>query len=103
MKIKKSFANASAKPVDVQYRLKRAFETAEEALMFISSIDPSALPEGTIDTLAQAAVQLSVLVQAAQGMAPEKRGSKKPKAEPTAEDEEERRAIQEEGAAMAAE
>lgn len=42
MKTKKSFSTPSAKPVDVEYRLRRAKESAEAALTFINAIDPTA-------------------------------------------------------------
>ena len=97
MKIKKSFANPTAKPIEVEYRLKRALETLEEAQMFVNAIDPVALPEGTVSHLAQRIVELTVLVRGAQGMAPKKRGSAPPAADPV--DDEERAAIIAENAA----
>jgi len=42
---KKSFAAPSAKPVDVEYRIKRLNQTLEEAAMFLFAIDPSVFPE----------------------------------------------------------
>ena len=41
----KSFATPSAKPVDVQYRLKRLNQTLEDAAMFLFAIDPTVFPE----------------------------------------------------------
>ena len=42
---KKSFENPSAKPVDVEYRIKRLNQTLAEAAMFLFAIDPSVFPE----------------------------------------------------------
>lgn len=45
MKNNKSFQTPSAKPVDVEYRLKRLNQTLEDAMMFLGSIDPSVFPD----------------------------------------------------------
>lgn len=61
MKNKKSFAAPSAKPVDVEYRIKRLRETLADAEMFLNAIDPVVFPElhakvrsTLIDTMASA-------------------------------------------------
>lgn len=41
MKTNKSFATPSAKPVDVEYRLKRLRSVLREAQMFLAAIEPS--------------------------------------------------------------
>lgn len=41
----KSFQTPSAKPCDVEYRVKRLQQTLEEAVMFLGSVDPSVFPE----------------------------------------------------------
>lgn len=40
----KSFQSPSAKPVDVEYRLKRLRATLGDSLMFLESIDPGVFP-----------------------------------------------------------
>lgn len=40
-----SFQTPSAKPVDVEYRLKRLRATLADAMMFLTAIDPSVDPE----------------------------------------------------------
>ena len=67
---KKSFAAPSAKPVDVEYRLKRVRETLESAMMFLSAIDPAVFPES------HAAMQTAILdatVAAAAAKSPQKK------------------------------
>ena len=41
----KSFQTPSAKPCDVEYRVKRLQQTLEDAAMFLGSVDPSVFPE----------------------------------------------------------
>ena len=47
----KSFALPSSKPVDVEYRLKRAAQTVEQTIMFLEAIDASVLPPGHLEGL----------------------------------------------------
>lgn len=41
----KSFQTPSAKPCDVEYRVRRLQQTLEEAVMFLGSVDPAVFPE----------------------------------------------------------
>lgn len=68
--VKKSFATPSAKPADVQYRMRRAFETAQELVMFLGAIDPAGMPEGVVDPLFQQAAALLAGLEAANDAVP---------------------------------
>lgn len=73
MKAKKSFAQPSNKPVDVQYRLKRALESKAAVEMFMNAIDPSALPDGAHAAVLAAVVKLEAALEAAVKGAPAKK------------------------------
>jgi hypothetical protein len=73
MKTKKSFATPSNKPVDVQYRLKRAMESKVAVEMFMNAIDPAALPEGVHAAVLSAIVKLEQHLEAAVKGAPAKK------------------------------
>ena len=77
MKNKKSFEIPSSKPVDIEYRLRRALQSVSEALIFINAIDPAALGEESIhgDMVHQASVLLNSITRA-QNMAPQKKARK---------------------------
>ena len=77
MKTKKSFATPSSKPVDVQYRLKRATESKQAVEMFMNAIDPSALPEGAHAAVLSAIVKLEAALEAAVKSAPQKKARDK--------------------------
>jgi hypothetical protein len=70
---KKSFATPSNKPVDVQYRLKRAVESKAAVEMFIAAIDPTALPEGIHAAVLTAITELEAALEAAVAAAPQKK------------------------------
>lgn len=76
MKNKKSFENPSNKPVDVEYRLRRAQQSIEEALIFIRAIDPNVFPEGFHSDTVRAAETLSAYIAQSQISAPKKRPRK---------------------------
>lgn len=74
--IKKSFASASAKPVDVEYRLKRFQESIESAGIFIQAIDAKCFPDAhsaIIDKLEE----IKVLLAKASAVAPKKKSRTK--------------------------
>lgn len=73
MKAKKSFAQPSNKPVDVEYRLKRAMESKAAVEMFMGAIDPAALPEGAHAAVLAAVVKLEAALEAAVRGAPTKK------------------------------
>ena len=85
--IKKSFATPSNKPVDVQYRLKRAAETTQQAEMFIRAIDSAALPEGTHAAVLEALRVVEAAVAAAAAGAPQKKARGKAAAKETPAEE----------------
>lgn len=75
-KPKKSFATPSTKPVDVEYRLRRAKECAESALDFIKAVHPDAFgsPDGGLHQDMLAGVyQLISAIGCAQDAAPAKK------------------------------
>lgn len=78
--IKKSFATPSSKPVDVEYRLKRATATLAETAMFIRAIDKKAFPEGMLKNILAMTKFLDRGLYEARKVAPAKR-ARKPKAE----------------------
>lgn len=72
----KSFQAPSSKPVDVEYRLRRALESVTNVLMFVKSVDPSALPEGKHADAMSAIDSLAALLLEAMDLAPKKRARK---------------------------
>jgi formylmethanofuran dehydrogenase subunit E len=82
--VPKSFATPSAKPNDVEYRLRRASEVAQELAMFLNSIDPSAFgSDSAVHAHALAAVREVVIdVAALKAAAPEKGRKKAAKQKP---------------------
>lgn len=73
IKNKKSFSTPSAKPVDVEYRLRRAGESAAAALAFLEAIDPAAFGPGVHDTARLAALVLVNTLEATASAAPPKK------------------------------
>lgn len=71
-----SFALPSNKPVDVEYRLKRAAQVLDQAIMFLSAIDPTALPDELLNGLLTDAQRLAEGVGYAQGARPTKKSRK---------------------------
>jgi hypothetical protein len=79
--IKKSFATPSNKPVDVQYRLKRANESLAALEMFVQAIDPACFPEVHADILSQIGSLSSSLLSATNAAPAKKARGKKASAE----------------------
>jgi hypothetical protein len=77
IKNKKSFSTPSAKPVDVEYRLRRARESAAAALAFVEAIDPTAFEAGIHDSSRMAALVLVNTLEAMVSVAPPKKARTK--------------------------
>lgn len=82
----KSFQLPSAKPVDVEYRLRRALEATVDISMFVKSIDPAALPEGKQAELLNRVLDMAKSILEAQEMAPKKKCRKAKETPATAKD-----------------
>lgn len=86
--VKKSFATKSAKPNDVQYRLKRAAAVADQLEMFLDSIDPAVFGDGQLEGVLSRLVLIQGDIERLAAIAPAKgrRGRKAEAVEEVAED-----------------
>lgn len=99
MKNNKSFQAPSAKPVDVEYRLKRLNAVLADASMFLLSIDPAVYP----DTYAEASEALATTMDLVRSWAAPSKKARKTAEEKAAAAEAKEQARLEKAAAKAAE